>query len=67
MAASLFPYLIPSTASAYSITIADAASSDTALLAMTVIALIGVPLVLIYHVVVYRVFAGRLTDEDLKY
>ena len=67
MAASLFQSLIPSTASAYSITIADAASSDTALLAMTVIALIGVPLVLIYHVVVYRVFAGRLTDEDLKY
>ena len=27
--------------------------------------LLCVPLVLLYHVLVYRAFAGRVTDEDL--
>lgn len=67
MACSLFPYLIPATDARFSITVASAASTDTSLLAMTVIACIGVPLVLVYHVVVYRVFRGRLTDADLRY
>lgn len=58
--ASLFPNIIPAINPAYSITIANAASSDTALLAMTIIACIGVPLVLIYHVIVYRAFRGRI-------
>ena len=34
---------------------------------MTVIACIGVPLVLVYHVVVYRTFRGRVKDADLTY
>ena len=59
-ACSLFPYLIPATEARFSITIANAASTDTALIAMTVIACIGVPLVLVYHVIAYRVFRGRL-------
>ena len=64
MAASLFPNLIPATDPALSITIANAASSDTALAAMTIIACIGVPLVLVYHVIIYRVYRGRLANED---
>ena len=67
LAASLFPNLIPATAPAFSITIANAASSDLTLIAMTVIACIGVPLVLAYHVISYRVFSGSLDDSDLTY
>ena len=59
-ACSLFPYLIPATEPRFSITIASAASTDASLLAMTIIACIGVPLVLVYHVIAYRVFRGRL-------
>ena len=44
---------------AFSITIANAASSDLTLIAMTIIACIGVPLVLVYHVISYRIFSGN--------
>ena len=57
---SLFPTLIPATDPALSITIANAAASNATLLPMTIIAAIGVPLVLLYHVFAYRVFRGRI-------
>ena len=62
LATSMFPTLVATTAGTPipPITIATAAGSDAALGAMTVIACIGVPLVLIYHVIVYRVFYGRV-------
>ena len=62
LAASMFPNLVVASAGSIgaNITIASAASSDTALFAMTIIACIGVPLVLIYHVIIYRTFRGRL-------
>lgn len=59
-AASVFPYLIAGNTAASSIDIAAAASSDNTLIAMTIIACIGVPLVLIYHVIIFRVFRGRI-------
>ncbi len=64
-AASLFPNLVPATDVANSITIAGAASSELALTCMTVITCIGLPLVLVYHFIVYRTFAGKITDDDL--
>ena len=65
-AATSFPYFIPaSNDPTLSITIASAAGSDLTLTVMTIIAAIGVPLVLLYHVLLYRAFAGRVTDEDL--
>lgn len=67
VAASLFPNLIPATDPYFSITIANAASTDTSLAAMTIIACIGVPLVLVYHVIAYRIFNGELSDADLTY
>ncbi len=57
--AVLFPNLIPALNPAFSLNIANSASSDTALGAMTIIACIGVPIMLAYHVIVYRVFRGR--------
>ncbi len=65
-AAGLFPYIIPATDPLLSITIAASASSEYALTAMTIITAIGLPLVLLYHVIVYRTFRGKITDEDLK-
>ena len=60
MFATIFPNLVPALDPALSITIANAAASETTLKAMTIIACIGVPLVLIYHVLVYRAFRGRV-------
>ena len=61
----MFPNLVVATVGE-NITIATAASSDLALGWMTGITCIGLPLVLIYHVIIYRTFRGRLTDEDLQ-
>lgn len=74
-ACGVFPTLVPATAgdplaffptpaSGADITIATAASSDLALTAMLIIACIGVPLVLIYHAIVYRAFRGRIAVDD---
>ena len=68
-AVTLFPNLVvaaPGSVGA-SITLMSAASSDTSLAWMTGIACVGVPLVLAYHVIAYRVFRGRLNDKDVNY
>ncbi len=60
-ALSLFPRLVPSSTDlSYSLTIYNASSSQTTLSTMLVIALIGVPLVLIYTILIYRVFKGKV-------
>ena len=66
-AVTLFPNLVVAAPGsvASSITLMSAASSDTSLAWMTGIACIGVPLVLVYHVVAYRIFRGRLDAEDI--
>ena len=82
-AASLFPNLIPAAANpegaityflvpgqdivANSITIFNAANSELCLTAMTIITCIGLPFVLLYHVIIYRTFRGRIKEEDLGY
>ncbi|MCL2136858.1 MAG: cytochrome d ubiquinol oxidase subunit II [Coriobacteriia bacterium] len=82
-AASLFPNLIPAAANPQgvltyfvvpgpaqpdlSLTIFNSANSELTLLVMTVITCIGLPLVLAYHVVLYRTFRGRITDDDLDH
>lgn len=66
-ASTLFPNLIVAKAASSSITIANAASSDMTLAIMLIIAVIGVPIVLVYHVITYRVFRGRLSKDDLTY
>lgn len=62
-AASMFPTLVVATTGT-NITIANAASSDLALAWMTGITCIGLPLVLVYHVVIYRTFRGRISAEE---
>ncbi|ACU94836.1 cytochrome d oxidase cyd, subunit II [Cryptobacterium curtum DSM 15641] len=64
-ATGLFPNIVAASDPALSISVAAAASSEYSLAAMTIITCIGLPLVLMYHVVVYRTFAGKIRDEDL--
>ena len=69
LATSMFPNLVVASAGSvgHAVGIANAASSETALTAMTIITCIGVPLVLIYHVLVYRMFSGRISQQELKH
>ncbi|MDR1359049.1 MAG: cytochrome d ubiquinol oxidase subunit II [Coriobacteriales bacterium] len=69
-ASSLFPSLVVATkggaeAVGESITIMNGSSSEFSLMCMTIIACIGVPIVLVYHVIIYRSFRGRIADKDL--
>jgi cytochrome bd ubiquinol oxidase subunit II len=66
-ALSLFPRLVPSSIDlAYSLTIYNASSTHRTLATMLVIALIGMPVVLAYTILIYRVFKGKvlLTKES---
>jgi cytochrome d ubiquinol oxidase subunit II len=51
---------------ANSINIFAHSSSQYTLTAMLIITCIGLPLVLIYHIVIYRVFRGRVKEEDAE-
>jgi cytochrome bd ubiquinol oxidase subunit II len=56
----LYPYLLPSTIDgAYSLSIRNAASSPSSLAIMLVVALIFVPIVIIYQAWVYRLFLKK--------
>jgi cytochrome d ubiquinol oxidase subunit II len=67
-AVSLFPRLVPSSIDlAYSLTITNAASSQTTLATMLIIALIGMPLVIGYTIFIYRVFKGKVVLTSDSY
>ena len=60
-ALSLFPRLVPSiTDPAYSLTIYNSSSTRLTLTVMLIIAVIGMPLVIGYTAVIYRVFKGKV-------
>jgi len=62
----LFPNLIPSSLDpAYSMTIYNSSSSTLTLSIMTVVALIFVPIVILYKIWVYRVFSDKISPEAL--
>jgi cytochrome bd ubiquinol oxidase subunit II len=64
----LYPSILPSTFDpAYSLTIYNAASSPLTLKIMLVVALIFVPVVLLYQIWAYRVFKGKVLEEGLDY
>ena len=69
LATSMFPNLVVASADSVgaSITLMNAASSELSLMWMTIITGIGLPLVLIYHVIIYRTFRGRITQDDLEH
>ncbi len=62
----MFPNIIPSNFSPEaSITLAESASSQLTLTIMLVVALICVPVVILYQSWVYYVFSHKISDEDL--
>lgn len=67
LAASLFPNLVVASPESIgpALTVMSAASSELSLMWMTAITCIGLPLVLVYHVIIYRMFRGRVREEDL--
>lgn len=69
LACSMFPVLVMATPDSIgpAITIANAASSELSLIWMTIMLGIGLPLVLIYHVIIYRTFRGRVKPEDIRH
>ena len=69
VAFSMFPVLVMASPDSIGgpITVLSAGSSELSLFCMTVILCIGLPLVLLYHVIIYRTFRGRITDEDLAH
>ena len=69
LAASMFPNFVVASPDSIgpSITLMSAAGSELALMWMTIITCVGLPLVLVYHVIIYRTFRGRVKDEDLKH
>lgn len=68
-AASMFPNFVVASADSVgpAITAMSAASSELSLTWMTIITCIGLPLVLVYHIIIYRTFRGRVSEEDLDY
>jgi cytochrome d ubiquinol oxidase subunit II len=63
----LYPrVMVSSTNAADSLTVANASSSPYALKVMTIVALIFLPLVLIYQGWTYHVFRKRLSTSDLE-
>ena len=68
VAAGLYPVLLPSsTDPAYDLTIHNAASAEPTLQVMTVIAVIGMPFVLLYTAGVYYFFRGKVVLDDESY
>jgi len=64
----IFPNLVLSTPNPeYSLTIYNAASSQTTLRIMLIIAIIGIPLVLSYTVSIYWIFRGKVKLETSSY
>ncbi len=67
-ATALYPDLVPSLVDpSYSLTVAGASSTQRTLMTMLVIALIGMPIVLAYTIVIYRVFKGKVSLDEYSY
>ncbi|HHN94328.1 MAG TPA: cytochrome d ubiquinol oxidase subunit II [Anaerolineae bacterium] len=63
-----YPYLLPArNVPEYGLTIFNASASQNTLTAMLVIALIGVPIVLVYTAYIYHVFRGKVQVEEGGY
>ena len=67
-AVSMFPKLVTSSVDlAYSLTIYNASSTPRTLTTMLIIALVGMPIVLIYTIYIYRVFKGKVIIGEDSY
>ncbi len=63
----LFPNLLPSSINAeYSLGAFNASSSPLTLKIMLMVVLMFIPVVLVYQIWAYRMFSGKVTEEDLN-
>ncbi len=63
-----YPYMLPArNVAEYGLSIYNASASQNTLTAMLVIALIGVPLVLVYTAYIYHIFRGKVRVEEGGY
>jgi cytochrome d ubiquinol oxidase subunit II len=68
VAAGLYPVMLPSSIDPkYDLTVHNAASAEPTLMVMFVIALIGMPFVLLYTAGVYYFFRGKVRLDDESY
>jgi cytochrome d ubiquinol oxidase subunit II len=68
MALSLYPRLVPSSIDLnYSLTIYNSSSSPLTLQTMLVIALIGIPIVIVYSIFIHYVFRGKVKITEESY
>lgn len=67
LGAGLYPNLVPAVNPAHALNIYNASSSPLTLKTMLVIALIGMPIVLVYTGWVYRLFSGQVSWEEQSY
>ena len=68
VAAGLYPVMLPSSINPdYDLTVTNAASAENTLTVMFVIALIGMPFVLLYTAGVYYFFRGKVRLDDESY
>lgn len=67
LACSMFPVLVMASPESIGepITLMSAGASELSLFCMTIILCIGLPLVLVYHIIIYRTFRGRVSVTDL--
>lgn len=66
-AVGLFPNLVPSSLDPnFSLTITNASSTEKTLTTMLIIALIGMPFVAVYTIIMYKIFKGKpvITEES---
>jgi cytochrome d ubiquinol oxidase subunit II len=67
-AVGMFPNLVPSSIDpAHSLTIYNASSTPRTLTVMLIVALIGMPIVIAYTAVIYRVFKGKVVITPESY
>ena len=67
-AVALFPNMVPArNDAALSLTLSNASSTQGTLTTMLIIAAVGVPAVLAYTVVIYRVFRGKVVLDEHSY
>jgi len=64
---ALYPNLVPAVDKARSLTVDNAHSSDTTLIVMLVVAIIGMPIVLAYTSFVYWKFKGKVRLDEASY
>ena len=65
--AGLFPNLLPSSLDpAASMTVTNSSSSTLTLEIMLGVALVMVPIVIIYQTMAYKFFSGKVTPADLE-